>query len=254
MPLRSKKIAQRRRHTPAYVQGDARCGPVDGDESTVPAGRSACPQKMGRCIKAQELNAFPHRVPSPSTPTTASVSIPPSQRAGRVTSGTPGPSTQPLTHPATRTSRPPLRPAKSFTMSTESLYYTSVNAALPHLLSRIAIPINPTSILLAIISFFLGVAVYRLYFSPLAAIPGPWFAAVSDLWLNVQIARLEQHRTIQALFERYGPVVRIGPNKVAFCDVTTARSVYAIHKFDKSNLYKSLLTYVRLLPYQYLAH
>ncbi|KAK7676146.1 hypothetical protein QCA50_020897 [Cerrena zonata] len=127
-------------------------------------------------------------------------------------------------------------------MSTETLYLTSSNVALPYFLARVAIPINSASILLATISFLLGVAVYRLYFSPLAAIPGPWYAAVSDLWLNTWIARLEQHRTIQALFEQYGPVVRIGPNKVAFCDVTTARSVYAIHKFDKSNLYKSLLT------------
>ena len=127
-------------------------------------------------------------------------------------------------------------------MSTDTLSYTSVNDALPHVLARIAIPINSASILLAIISFLLGVAVYRLYFSPLAAIPGPWYAAVSNLWLNIQIARLEQHRTIQALFERYGPVVRIGPNKVAFCDATSARSVYSIQKFDKSDLYKSLLT------------
>jgi hypothetical protein len=40
----------------------------------------------------------------------------------------------------------------------------------------------------------------------------------------------------------YGPVVRVGPNKVVFRDVSTMRNVYSVHKFDKSNFYKSLLT------------
>ncbi|KAI0658588.1 cytochrome P450 [Cubamyces menziesii] len=84
--------------------------------------------------------------------------------------------------------------------------------------------------------------VYNLYFSPLASIPGPWYAAISDLWLTTHVARLQQCKTVQALFERYGPVVRVGPNKVVFCDLTTTRRVYSINKFDKSPFYKALLT------------
>jgi hypothetical protein len=49
---------------------------------------------------------------------------------------------------------------------------------------------------------------------------------------------------MQDLFEIYGPVVRVGPNKVVFRDVSTMPNVYCVHKFDKSNFYKSLLTYV----------
>ena len=86
--------------------------------------------------------------------------------------------------------------------------------------------------------------VYNLYFSPLASIPGPWYAAISDLWLTTHVARLQQCKTVQALFERYGPVVRVGPNKVVFCDLTTTRRVYSINKFDKSPFYKALLTSV----------
>ncbi|KAJ8517764.1 hypothetical protein ONZ45_g5122 [Pleurotus djamor] len=85
-------------------------------------------------------------------------------------------------------------------------------------------------------------AIYNLFFSPLSAIPGPWYAAVSDLWITYHVLRLEQCKTVQALFEEYGPVVRIGPNKVAFCDMSSTRSVYSVHKFDKSPYYKSLLT------------
>lgn len=108
--------------------------------------------------------------------------------------------------------------------------------------------ITPSSAALLALSAFLvylcATLIYNLYFSPLAAIPGPWYAAVSDLWLTTHVARLQQCMTVQALFERYGPVVRVGPNKVVFCDLATTRSVYLINKFDKSSFYKALLTYV----------
>ncbi|KAK2465864.1 hypothetical protein APHAL10511_001505 [Amanita phalloides] len=84
--------------------------------------------------------------------------------------------------------------------------------------------------------------IYNLLWSPLSAIPGPWYAAVSDFWLTAHVLRLEQCKTIQRLFEIYGPVVRVGPNKVVFRDFTSMRSVYFAHKFDKSPYYKSLLT------------
>ena len=94
------------------------------------------------------------------------------------------------------------------------------------------------------VSYFIGLALYRLFLSPLAAVPGPWYAAISDLWITSHVLRMQQCRTVQSLFEKYGPVVRIAPNKVVFCDATTMRSVYCLHKFDKSPYYKSLLTYV----------
>jgi len=92
--------------------------------------------------------------------------------------------------------------------------------------------------------YFLLNAIYQLRLSPLSAIPGPWYAAVSDFWLFSHALRLQQSKTIHSLFARYGPVVRIGPNKVAFCDLSVTKNVYTAQKFDKSDYYKSLLTYV----------
>ncbi|EMD40318.1 hypothetical protein CERSUDRAFT_148236 [Gelatoporia subvermispora B] len=106
-------------------------------------------------------------------------------------------------------------------------------------------PSFPSAVLIAIsltLLYLAASAVYNVFFSPLAAIPGPWYAAVSDFWITTHVVRLQQCRIVQTLFERYGPVVRVGPNKVIFCDVTTMRSVYCVHKFDKSSYYKSLLT------------
>ena len=89
--------------------------------------------------------------------------------------------------------------------------------------------------------------VYQLRLSPLSSIPGPWYAAISDFWLFSHALRLQQCKTLHSLFDRYGPVVRIGPNKVAFCDLSVTKNVYIAHKFDKSDYYKSLLTCVFLI-------
>jgi len=98
-------------------------------------------------------------------------------------------------------------------------------------------------ILLSLLLLYITLrVVYHLFLSPLSAIPGPWYAAISDFWLTTHVLRLQQCKTVHHLFEKYGPVVRIGPNKVAFRDLTSMRSVYSVHKFDKSTYYKSLLT------------
>ena len=130
-----------------------------------------------------------------------------------------------------------------------STTYTPVSANLfPAVLLNIDLPAFLLLAPSAFILYLCATCIYRLYFSPLATIPGPWYAAISDFWLTTHVARLQQCMTVQALFERYGPVVRVGPNKVVFCDLTTMRSVYCVHKFDKSPFYKALLTYVSASP------
>ncbi|KZT06455.1 cytochrome P450 [Laetiporus sulphureus 93-53] len=113
-------------------------------------------------------------------------------------------------------------------------------------ISRALLTASPSTLLSVAITTFLvylaASAVYQSFFSPLAALPGPWYAAVSDFWITTHVVRLQQCKTVQSLFERYGPVVRVGPNKVVFCDLTATKSVYCVHKFDKSTYYKSLLT------------
>ena len=90
--------------------------------------------------------------------------------------------------------------------------------------------------------------IYYAYFSPLSGIPGPWYAAISDIYALVVAARLVQCNTIHSLFVRYGPIVRIGPRRVVFCDRLAMKSVYCIHKLEKSTFYKALIAYVAFLP------
>jgi hypothetical protein len=106
---------------------------------------------------------------------------------------------------------------------------------------------NLALLALSLIVFYIVLgAIYKLTFSPLSHLPGPWYAAVSDFWLTTHVLRLQQCKTVQDLFDTYGPVVRVGPNKVVFRDISTMRNVYSVHKFDKSPYYKSLLTCVTL--------
>ncbi|KAL1747456.1 cytochrome P450 [Schizophyllum fasciatum] len=84
--------------------------------------------------------------------------------------------------------------------------------------------------------------IYQLFFSPIRNVPGPWYAAVSDLWLTTHIARLQQCMTVHSLFDTYGPIVRIGPNNIAFKDLAGIRPVYSILKLDKGPAYRKLKT------------
>ncbi|OAX38861.1 cytochrome P450 [Rhizopogon vinicolor AM-OR11-026] len=102
------------------------------------------------------------------------------------------------------------------------------------------------NIALAVLSLTLVYAVshatYNLFVSPLSSIPGPWYAAISNLWITTHVLRLQQCKINHRLLDRYGPVVRVGPNKIIFKDLTSQRSIYSVHKFDKSTFYKGFLT------------
>ncbi|KAJ3766660.1 cytochrome P450 [Lentinula raphanica] len=106
------------------------------------------------------------------------------------------------------------------------------------------------SILLLPLTFLISKALHRLYFSPLSSIPGPWYAAVSDLWILLHTLRCRKVRAIDDCFKTYGPVVRIGPNTVAFLDPDrgqqTTRMVYSALKLDKGPIYNAVHMYGQL--------
>ncbi|KAK7711438.1 hypothetical protein SLS64_005462 [Diaporthe eres] len=94
-----------------------------------------------------------------------------------------------------------------------------------------ATPITITSIVVATLALFLlfviSLSIYRLYFHPLAAYPGPWLGRLTE-W-NTVLASLggESTRTRHAWSQRYGPgPVRIGPNELLFSDLASVRDIY----------------------------
>lgn len=75
--------------------------------------------------------------------------------------------------------------------------------------------------------FLLSIAVYRLFFHPLARVPGPKLAAVSTLWLAYHSRKGKNHTFQPNLHRKYGPIVRISPNQVLVCSEEAVRAAYS---------------------------
>jgi hypothetical protein len=64
-----------------------------------------------------------------------------------------------------------------------------------------------------------SIVAYRLSpFHPLARFPGPVLARVTRFWALVQFTKKKQHILSHELFEKYGDVVRSGPDHLLFHD------------------------------------
>ncbi|KAF2235442.1 cytochrome P450 [Viridothelium virens] len=90
--------------------------------------------------------------------------------------------------------------------------------------------------------YFVGLAVYRLYFHPLSKIPGPKFAALTR-WYECYYDVLcwpggKYMHIVNRLHDTHGPVVRVGPSEVHIKDrdyvetLFCSASVGTRHKFE----------------------
>ncbi|EJD50437.1 cytochrome P450 [Auricularia subglabra TFB-10046 SS5] len=71
-----------------------------------------------------------------------------------------------------------------------------------------------------------SVVLYRLSpFHPLARYPGPVLARVSGFWAVLQAFDGKQHVVYRRLHERYGEVVRTGPNHLHLCNASAVQTV-----------------------------
>jgi len=85
------------------------------------------------------------------------------------------------------------------------------------------------------------VAAYTLYqrfFSPLASVPGPFWASFSRLWMTKHSWDGDMNHTMIALHKKHGNLVRTGPNEVSVSDLAAIKTIYgAGTKFRKSDWY-----------------
>ncbi|KAG5993959.1 hypothetical protein E4U43_003351 [Claviceps pusilla] len=70
------------------------------------------------------------------------------------------------------------------------------------------------------------VALYRITLHPLARIPGPKLAAMSNVWYARKIARGKMAKLGLDLHRRYGDVVRVGPDEVWFNTTEAFDQIY----------------------------
>ncbi|KAL2133660.1 hypothetical protein VTI74DRAFT_1938 [Chaetomium olivicolor] len=79
---------------------------------------------------------------------------------------------------------------------------------------------------------------YRLCFHPLASVPGPRLAAVSNIWQGVHVRNGRARELAKILHQRYGPVVRVGPNEVWFNSREAFKAIYSAgNGYEKSSFY-----------------
>jgi len=75
-----------------------------------------------------------------------------------------------------------------------------------------------TASTLPVVLALLGYVVYQTFLHPLARYPGPFLAKLTDLWQVNQFLTLDQPYHLTRLHEKYGPVVRYGPDKLSITD------------------------------------
>ena len=82
------------------------------------------------------------------------------------------------------------------------------------------------------------------YFHPLRKFPGPFWAAHTDSWRVYQLWTRRMPDTLLKVHEKYGPVVRVGPNDLSFQGVDILNEVYkGGRKFSKSSFYSGFTTF-----------
>ncbi|KAI5797759.1 cytochrome P450 [Geopyxis carbonaria] len=103
---------------------------------------------------------------------------------------------------------------------------------LPGALAQLQLPYTIPALTIV---YFLSLAAYRLFFHPLKGFPGPRLAAVSfiyECWFNFFLfGEFANH--LHVLHDRYGPVVRFGPNKLHFSDPRAYHTIYSTDDFVK---------------------
>ncbi|KAJ9635667.1 hypothetical protein H2204_005627 [Knufia peltigerae] len=98
----------------------------------------------------------------------------------------------------------------------------------------------PVLICLTVLGGLLSVAIYRLFFHPLATVPGPKLAALSrlyDFYYDCILGGKFSFK-IEELHDIYGPIVRIGPNEVHIRDPDFFDEFYNVtSRLDKDSWY-----------------
>lgn len=70
------------------------------------------------------------------------------------------------------------------------------------------------------------VVIYRLYYHPLAQYPGPLLAKVTDIHQLYHAWKGDRHLQFWRMHEKYGRVVRFGPNSLTFNTNTALKEIY----------------------------
>ncbi|KAI1128601.1 cytochrome P450 [Nemania abortiva] len=83
----------------------------------------------------------------------------------------------------------------------------------------------------------LALASYRLLLHPLSKYPGPSLAKLTQAYAGFYAIKKRLHIEVYQFHKRYGPVVRVGPDRLSFNTVTALRDIYQNERITKASTY-----------------
>lgn len=99
----------------------------------------------------------------------------------------------------------------------------------------LSLPIIGLATCLLLLSFKL----FQAITSPLAKIPGPRYSILTPVYLMLQEFTSKRRLYIHRLHQKYGPVVRLGPNEVSFTSLEALKEIYTSggSGYDRTEFY-----------------
>jgi hypothetical protein len=91
--------------------------------------------------------------------------------------------------------------------------------------------------------------VYMRYLHPLAKYPGPLLASLTNLWKAYTMYQGQMEYVIRELHDKYGAIVRIGPNDLVISHPDAIKQIYLAGKAFQKVLFlsQSVLTEDKIL-------
>ncbi|KAI1499097.1 isotrichodermin C-15 hydroxylase [Biscogniauxia marginata] len=83
--------------------------------------------------------------------------------------------------------------------------------------------------------YVVGLVIYRVFFHPLAKYPGPFLAKITNVYQLYHAWKGDRHLEFWRMHERYGRIVRFGPNSVSFNTNAALKDIYGF----KANVRKA---------------
>ncbi|OLL23908.1 Benzoate 4-monooxygenase, partial [Neolecta irregularis DAH-3] len=85
---------------------------------------------------------------------------------------------------------------------------------------------NPFFVFTPILFYFVSLAIYRIFFHPLAKFPGPFLAKVTPLFHTYLAIRGDRHLFFEKYHKKYGDIFRMGPNELSIADASSIKEIY----------------------------
>ncbi|KAI9745535.1 MAG: hypothetical protein M1818_001069 [Claussenomyces sp. TS43310] len=97
-----------------------------------------------------------------------------------------------------------------------------------------------TSIIISASCFLIARSICRIFFHPLARLPGPLISKVTSSWLYYHTYIGDEASVIHRLHKLYGPILRIAPNRVDIGDAAAVQPIYVLQGgFPKARCYSN---------------